>query len=118
MDTIDRETFDREAALTLVDGDEELLTELVEQFLEDYGPLLAELRSALEGGDAETAARAAHTLKGSASTLAAGRAAAAAYTVERLAREGKLGEAAQAAQALETSVRQLVGVLKTPSQPA
>ena len=52
-------------AMDAVDGDQDLLREIVGVFLAETPKLLAELETGIARGDATTAERAAHTLKGS-----------------------------------------------------
>jgi signal transduction histidine kinase/CheY-like chemotaxis protein len=59
------EIFDRKRTLMNVDGDLELLKEVVRLFMEEYAKFLAEIRDAVDGGDAQGFYRAAHALKGS-----------------------------------------------------
>ena len=54
-----------------VGGDEEFLGELIDDFLGDAPNQLEALRHAVATGDAETARRAAHTLKGNGRTFGA-----------------------------------------------
>lgn len=63
--------WDRAAALERVAGDQVLLAELITIFLEDYPGQLAALHQSLEQGDSDALRKAAHTLKGSLSYLAA-----------------------------------------------
>jgi HPt (histidine-containing phosphotransfer) domain-containing protein len=55
-----------------VGGDPEFLGKLVEKFLQDAPQQLETLREAAGSGDAATARRAAHTLKGNSLTFGAG----------------------------------------------
>jgi HPt (histidine-containing phosphotransfer) domain-containing protein len=55
-----------------VGDDPEFLGELVDEFLQDAPTLLESLREAANSGDATTARRAAHTLKGNSLTFGAG----------------------------------------------
>jgi signal transduction histidine kinase/sensor domain CHASE-containing protein/DNA-binding response OmpR family regulator len=57
-------TFDRQSALERLDGDENLLRELVTLFLKDAPQHLTEVETALRAGDLERVARVAHTMKG------------------------------------------------------
>ena len=75
-------------ALKEVDGDEDLLRELAEVFLEDQTRLLTALREAAAGRDSERLRRAAHALKGAVANFAARDAVAAARHLEALARDG------------------------------
>ena len=54
-------------------GDPELLTELAEMFFDDATSRLAEMREAVEAGDAAGVKRVAHTLKGSSGNMGAAR---------------------------------------------
>ncbi|MBZ5700627.1 MAG: response regulator [Acidobacteriia bacterium] len=101
------EVFDLATALRRVEGDRELLTELVSLFEHESAQLLAEMRAALAQHNTQALQHAAHTLKGSAGNLAAALAYAAAVEVERLAREGDLGHAETALAALEKEMTRL-----------
>jgi HPt (histidine-containing phosphotransfer) domain-containing protein len=63
--------WDHAAAMRRVDGDADLLVELVNIFLEDYPKQLACLTQALAQSDYATVRHAAHTLKGSLAYLGA-----------------------------------------------
>ena len=63
--------LDGAAALERVDGDSELLEELVRLFTEESAKTLAELEQALNAQDGQQLERLAHTLKGCASNLGA-----------------------------------------------
>ncbi len=76
---------DLEAALDAVGGDAALLGKIVLLFLEQCPALTAKIRSAIQAGDGDAAAAAAHTLAGSLSVLSVMRAQDAARSVEQLA---------------------------------
>ena len=61
--------FDREVALSRVNGNLELLKRFIRLFIERNGNAAAEIARAVEAGDLEAAKRTAHTLKGSAGTV-------------------------------------------------
>lgn len=63
--------IDERELLDRLDGDTDLLAELVPLFLDDYPLLLEEIRSAIEKTDLEQLRRAAHTLKGTVSNFSA-----------------------------------------------
>jgi len=92
------------AALELTDVKEETLQELAALFLQETPKMLAECREALRDGDAPRLRRAAHTIKGSAATFVAERAAAAALRLENLAKAGQLDEAPAALAELEAEL--------------
>jgi two-component system, sensor histidine kinase and response regulator len=70
-------------ALARLDGDEALLRELVQVFLEDFPQQLVTLQLALETGDLERVERSAHSLKGELSCLGLTEAARKARDLER-----------------------------------
>ena len=61
---LDASAFDRAAAVERLAGDEGLLRELVDVFLEEHAKWLADVRAAVAARDAGKLQRAAHTLKG------------------------------------------------------
>jgi PAS domain S-box-containing protein len=99
--------LDRQGALANAGGDEGLLQELAQVFLADCPRLLADLRGALERGEAARLKLAAHTLKGSLFSLAARPAAQAAQQLEILARDGDLGRARPVVAALDQELERL-----------
>jgi HPt (histidine-containing phosphotransfer) domain-containing protein len=99
--------LDRELALTRVGGDAELLKEIASLFLEDYPLTLAELRDALNRGDATKVERAAHGLKGSVSNFGAKPAVEAARNIENLGRAHQLAEVGQVLTTLELALAAL-----------
>jgi HPt (histidine-containing phosphotransfer) domain-containing protein len=99
VDVIDEATL-----LAGIDGNQELLREIVRLFLADYPQRLAEIKQAISRGDAEAVARAAHTLKGSAGNFAAQKAFAAAQSMESLGKSGDLSPAQQAFLTLESEL--------------
>jgi two-component system sensor histidine kinase/response regulator len=88
--------FDREGLLNRVGGDEELFVEIVQLFLGDCPVRLAEIRAAVDAGDAEAIRMSAHALKGSAGNLSVNALMAAARTLERLGTERRLDAASAA----------------------
>jgi len=87
---VSQRMLDRELAMVRVGGDEELLKELAQLFLEEYPRLMAELHAAHEKGDAAQVERTAHGLKGSVANFGAKQAVDAAYAIEQLGRGGRL----------------------------
>ena len=79
-------------AASLGDGEEgwQFVTELVDVFLVDGDGHVKELRQAVERGDAETARRAAHTLKSNAATFGAGPLTEICREIEALSKDGEL----------------------------
>ena len=100
--------LDRSAALAHVGGDPALLGELAGLFLADCPRLVAGLRGALAGGNAEGLRVAAHTLKGSLACFGAVPAARQAQQLEELARRGDLAAAAPAVAAVEEALARVM----------
>jgi len=99
--------FDRAAALSRLEGDAELLSELAAIFLEDSPRLMQKLREAIDRLDSEELARTAHTLKGSVGNFAALPALEAAQHLEAVAKAGNLVDAEKAYLALEEEIQRL-----------
>jgi HPt (histidine-containing phosphotransfer) domain-containing protein len=104
--------FDREAMLAELDGDAELLAELVDTMRTEAPKLLHELRAAAGATDPALVARAAHTLKGAVSNFGARTAADAALRLELMGRAGDLSELAPALAALEIAMSSLIRELE------
>jgi CheY-like chemotaxis protein/HPt (histidine-containing phosphotransfer) domain-containing protein len=81
--------------LRALQGEDEpdILKVLIELYLEEAPPRLAALREAIEGGDARTVERAAHTLKGSTANMGAMRMAAVCAELEKVGGSGELTRA-------------------------
>jgi two-component system, sensor histidine kinase and response regulator len=97
--------FDAAALLERVEGDAELLREIVDLFATDSPRLLKELRQASADGNAGILKRAAHTLKGAASNFGAIAVVDAARDLETMGREGNLADAPAVCGRLEESLR-------------
>jgi HPt (histidine-containing phosphotransfer) domain-containing protein len=85
--------FDRTAALGRLDDDEDLLNDVVGQFVEDAPAALAAIETAIGQGDGPALRDAAHTLKGAAAYLAADHLCAMAQTLEGFGQAGQLAQA-------------------------
>lgn len=101
-----------DAALRTVDGDVELLRELLDLFFEDYPEHLRSIREAVEHGDTGQLGRAAHTLKGAAAAISAERVREAAFALERVAKTDQLDEASVLLDALGAELAGLEEELK------
>ena len=100
-------SLDHAVVLERLGGDEELLQEVAQLFLEEYPSLMSEMREAARSGDAHRLERAAHSLKGSIANFGAESAVQAALTVERIGRSGDLAGAVDAFEQLDALMRQL-----------
>lgn len=106
-----KEVLDRKAALERVEGDAVLLAELANLLVGDCPQMQSSIHEALDRGDSDALARAAHTVKGSVANFAAGKAFAAALNLEQTARRGDLTSAAGAVEALDEALLELCEAL-------
>jgi two-component system, sensor histidine kinase and response regulator len=91
-------------ALERLGGDEELLREVAQLFLEEYPTLMTQIRAAVSAGDPEALQRAAHSLKGSVSNFGADAAYHAAFALELMGRNREMGQAQSGLTALEEAL--------------
>jgi CheY-like chemotaxis protein len=91
-------------ALKRLDGDEALLRELIQVFLDEVPQQLAKLQHALETGDLETIERSAHSIKGELNCLGLTEAAQRARDLERAGHERALPPAAELFPVLKSDV--------------
>jgi two-component system, sensor histidine kinase and response regulator len=108
--------FDREAALTRVDGDLALLQELIRIFLDDFPRQLAEIRQAIAAKDASRLSRAAHSLGGAVGNFGAEPAHEAALRLEATSARADMPHAAAAATDLEQALERLRPALLAVSE--
>jgi two-component system sensor histidine kinase/response regulator len=106
-----RELIDRAAVLERVEGDRELLAEMVHLFQEDAPRLLAAMRDALARGDMTLLERSAHSLKGAAGNLSAKSASAAAQRLENDAKNKQAASAKESLAEVERAIGQLLPAL-------
>jgi CheY-like chemotaxis protein/HPt (histidine-containing phosphotransfer) domain-containing protein len=100
--------LDFAAALDRVDGDRELLENLMGMFAGECARDIAEIRKSLKARDMGLLERLAHTLKGASASLAAGRVADAAFALEKQARTGEVGNAEQLLEILLAEINRLL----------
>ena len=105
-------SWNKAEALGRIGGDEELLDELCQIFLEESPKLLEKLRQAVASGDSDGVMRAAHSLKGESSYLGAGGTSQAARQLEEMGRSKDLSGAADIVAVLEREVASLHAHLK------
>ncbi len=99
--------WDPENALARVEGDQALLRELIQLFLDDYPKTMEELRTAISQGDLRSLERHAHTLKGSASNFEAIPAVTAGLQLETSGYQKDLTNVAQQMKDLEAALADL-----------
>jgi HPt (histidine-containing phosphotransfer) domain-containing protein len=104
--------FNLAEALTRVDEDEDLFHTLAELFIE-HAPLdMAATQAALDAGDAEALARAAHRMKGAILQFSAPRVFEATKELEALGKAGTLDRAATVCAQVDRELQQLLAALR------
>jgi len=93
--------FDRNDLLERIMGDETLLQTLLELFLQDIPPRLQALQQALQQSDTDTLRQQAHSIKGAAANLGAGRMHTSADALEQAAKAQDLSAASLALTQLQ-----------------
>lgn len=104
--------WDKDQALSQLQGDEALLREAAEIFLQECPKLRATLRLALADGDARTLARTAHRLKGSVACLAATRVCSVVADLEEIAGRQDFARAAEVLNEVERELDGMQQVLE------
>jgi len=110
------EIFNRQAFLQRLDGDEELLGELLHIFSEHAQKQLQEMRQALAAGDALRLQGQAHSLKGAAASISAEALKEAAWQVELAGQNRPLEQAVLLLEALSQEFARLQEVLGKEGQ--
>jgi len=105
------EQLDRASLLERVEGDQELLAEMIRLFLADAPQLLNAMRNALQQGDMILLQRSAHSMKGAAGNMSAQVTVDAASQLEQSAKNGDAESSRANLVALEGAVERLLPVL-------
>ncbi len=109
----DEEILDPDAILARVEGDLELLQEIVDLFLKDSVQLMSEIRESVMTRDPESLRLAAHRLKGSVGNFSAKKTYQAALRLEMMADKGDLQHAEEALAELQEAMERLKPALAT-----
>lgn len=105
------DVIDRTETLERVDGDTELLTELIDIFQEHSMLMISEIQSAVSREDAVRLRESAHSLKGSVGNFGAAKAYTAAARLEAIGERGDLSGAGLAFGVLEIEVQRVRNAL-------
>jgi len=105
--------IDWSQGLSRIDGDRELLCELLRLFAQETPRLLESIRRAVRQKDPSGIERGAHTLKGSVSNFGASQAFKAAQRLEQMARKNDLPNAEEAFQSLEREIERVLAAIET-----
>lgn len=92
--------------------DDELLADVIRLYLDDYPQRLDAMAEAIHARDFARLRAEAHTLKGSASSLAGGRVADAALALEQVAKTGDIVVAGERLASLAAEAEQLAAALR------
>jgi len=103
--------FDGTALLDRLEGDEELLREIVTVFVDDILLQIRDLKESLSSGDAENLSRKAHTIKGACANVGAEALRETAFEAELAAREGRLSVLPPLVEKMESELRELGSLL-------
>jgi two-component system sensor histidine kinase/response regulator len=104
--------FDYEDFLHRIDGDVELLKEVIEIFLEDTPGLLTNLYAGIKSGDTVTVERAVHTLKGATANISAKRLQQLSHQVQLILKNNNVAYLVQFIDAFEENYEKLDQVLR------
>lgn len=104
---------DWQTALAQLDGDQELMRELIALFLETGPPLMDQIREALDRWDSVGLMKAAHTLKGAVTTFRAKAVWEVLYRLEQVASAKNLSEAEKVSREVTQEMEQLILELRS-----
>ena len=104
--------FDLAALEQRLDGDRELVLDVIRLFLEDCPLRLRAIRDACDAGDMPGLQQAAHSLKGAAAYLEAAAVVEAARQLETAGRDGRGGDALEMLARVEQEAAVLAGQLR------
>ena len=96
--------LDKALALERVEGNADLLKDLVDMFNADWPQIMTDIRTAITAGECQKLQRAAHTLKGMVGIFHAQPAFDAAYVLEQMGHDGECSGAKEALVALEREI--------------
>jgi HPt (histidine-containing phosphotransfer) domain-containing protein len=100
--------FDKDEVMERVDGDIELLMDMVELFIADYLKLMSNIKNAITQKDSKELGRSAHTLKGSVSNFSANSVYEIALELETMGRNNDMSNAEEAYTDLEREMERLI----------
>ena len=98
--------------LERIDGDDELLLDLINIFLDDTPAQIRKLQAALDAGDMRVAERLAHSIKGASANMGVKDLCSAAYAGEMAAKQDNLDGAKQAYLNIEREYRRAESAMR------
>jgi HPt (histidine-containing phosphotransfer) domain-containing protein len=105
--------FDYDDFLERMDGDMDLLREVIEIFLEDAPSLMGALRLAIRGGNKYAMERAAHTLKGAAANISAKGLRSLSGKMQEMIKKGEVTQIEKLLKEMETHYEELDRALRS-----
>ncbi len=99
--------IDMEEALEIVNGDDELLKEILDDFIGDYPEVLAKIKEAILRGDAHSLNGNAHKLKGMLQNVGATTASIIAFELEGMGKKQELSQAGETLKRLDHVCKEL-----------
>jgi len=106
------EPFDKIKLMARLDGDVNLLDDIVGEFVENCPKVIDDMREAAQSGRSDLLERAGHSLKGTVGNFAAKRAFDAALNVEMIGRHGHLERAEEGVELLDREISVLLPALE------
>ena len=104
--------IDREALISQFEGDEEILQEIVMEFIDICPDMLQEIKTAIKNNDSHALHQSAHGFKGAVSNFFAQKVTEQAFRLEQLGKNGQVSEADQLFPAMTQDVDRLLNELK------
>jgi len=104
--------LNKEEALNRVDGDRELLSELITTFLNEYPKTLQALQTAVNAGDAKAVELHAHSIKGAMRNFGNSKPIEVAFELEKIGRSADLTRAAELFESVKSEVAKFAGALR------
>jgi len=114
---MDHEVFDKAELLSRLEGDEEILAEMIGIFLAECGPMVQHVSDAATSQDAGGLERSAHKLKGSLSIFGSRAAMQSAQILETMGHDGDLCSAAEVLARLREQIAALEKALSDLREP-
>ena len=107
-DILDKDkVFDKESALDIFSGDEELLKELCNIFINEYPKQIFKIKAAIEGHNSSELMKSAHRLKGSAANIGAKETYNTAHILEAIGKKNNLDDAEKIYEVLLDNLERL-----------
>jgi len=100
-------SIDMQKALEAVDGDRELMIELINMFLEELPDTMSNLESCVQNANAEDIERKSHTLKGALGNFGADKAVELSFALEKAGRFNELKNASDTLNALQSEMERV-----------